>query len=326
MFNKNNPSLEIKDILNVVSEEDILAYYFNIYEIPCLINSPIRKDNKPSFSVYYSRSGKIRCYDFATGDCYGVFDLVKKKFGLSTFQNVLYFIYKDLNMFNEKEIIKQKVIRIAIKKNTKDFDVKIRAWREYDIEYWKIYGISQKMLKFANVFPISQIILKKIENTIVIPADKYAYVFLEKRGNVITKKVYQPFNEYDYRFFGTHNSSTWSLYEKLPERGDKIILTSSLKDAMCLWENLNIPSTSSQSESMTLDPEIIKDLDKRFKKKYILYDNDATGLKFSKLFAKEYGFENIIIPKEFINSKDPSDLYKNYGKKVFIDFFKQQIK
>ena len=40
---KNSVSLE--DIMNRVTEIDILSFYFNIKEIPCVIHSPFREDN-----------------------------------------------------------------------------------------------------------------------------------------------------------------------------------------------------------------------------------------------------------------------------------------
>ena len=54
-----NSSVCLEDILKRVSEADILFHYFNITEIPCVINSPLREDKTPSFGFYTSNGKKI---------------------------------------------------------------------------------------------------------------------------------------------------------------------------------------------------------------------------------------------------------------------------
>ena len=71
-----------KDILCKVSEYDILTFYLNINKIPCVINSPLREDNKPSFGLYSLDGEKIYFKDFATGVTGGIFDLFSLIWGL----------------------------------------------------------------------------------------------------------------------------------------------------------------------------------------------------------------------------------------------------
>ena len=42
-------TITLEDILNKVSESEILYYYLNIDKVPCVIKSPLRLDKKPSF-------------------------------------------------------------------------------------------------------------------------------------------------------------------------------------------------------------------------------------------------------------------------------------
>lgn len=51
MFSTGNSSVDLGDILDKVSEFDILAFYLGITTIPCVINSPLRVDNNPSFGL-----------------------------------------------------------------------------------------------------------------------------------------------------------------------------------------------------------------------------------------------------------------------------------
>ena len=52
----NIPSVSLNDILDIITEDDILYHYFGISKLPCLINSPLRKDEKPSFSIFKSNN------------------------------------------------------------------------------------------------------------------------------------------------------------------------------------------------------------------------------------------------------------------------------
>ena len=72
----NLPAVQLDDIFSIVSEEELLAHYFHIYKIPCVINSPIRRDENPSFSLYYKKNFKIGFFDFATKQSGGIIDLI----------------------------------------------------------------------------------------------------------------------------------------------------------------------------------------------------------------------------------------------------------
>ena len=63
---KGESSVTLSDILEKTTEANILSFYLGVTEIPCIIHSPLRKDNRPSFGLY-SSNGKRRYFvDFAT--------------------------------------------------------------------------------------------------------------------------------------------------------------------------------------------------------------------------------------------------------------------
>jgi DNA primase len=109
------------------------------------------------------------------------------------------------------------------------------------------------------------------------------------------------------------------LWTKVPEYGDKICICASLKDALCLWSNTGIPCIATQGEGYRISETAVKELKRRYKNIYILFDNDEAGLIDGKKLAEETGFINLVLPK--INeAKDVSDLYKSLNnKKDFID-------
>lgn len=326
IINAGRVPVTLNDIMNIVSEEDILAYYFHIYKLPSLINSPFRKDKNPSFSLYINASNKLVGYDFSTKQTYGIFDMLMEYYHMS-FKDVLLKVWQDMcNIKTRSDIPKRK--RVYISEHDIKFEVKTRAFRDYDLEYWASFGINQQWLRFGRVFAISDIIRKSKSQIMNLPADKYAYVYVEFKDNIQSLKIYQPFNS-EYKWMGDCNCSIWSLWSQLPPTGDKLIITSSLKDALCLWANLHIPSCSLQSETTPPKPHVISQLKQRFQHVYILYDNDFqkkenTGQLNAVHLSKQYDLINICIDNSF-KAKDPSDFYKMYGLKTFYTYFYDKI-
>jgi hypothetical protein len=99
---------------------------------------------------------------------------------------------------------------------------------------------------------------------------------------------------------------------QLPKSGDILVITKSLKDVMCLdiW---GIPSIAPSSESCIIPAEVVKNLNDRFARIYILYDFDRTGISFANKHRKLYGF----MPLFFTNGKFDTFDYKS---KDFSDF------
>lgn len=316
-ISKGINSVCLSDILSKVTEADILFYYLGITKIPTIINSPLRKDNNPSFGLYFNGK-RIYYIDFATKERGGVFDLLGQMWRCS-YTKVLLRINKDIPSFSNSEVKTYKYNFKTIKSYNKDIKLqcKIREWRDYDIKYWASYGISLEWLKYAEVYPISHKIIIKNNNRYVFSADKYAYAYVEHKEGNITLKIYQPFNTKGYKWSNKHDSSVISLWTKIPEYGEKVCICSSLKDAICLWANTGIPSISIQGEGYTISNTAIKELKKRYKKIFICLDNDKPGLEDAEKLAKETGFINIVLP-QFDNGKDISDLFKLKGKEEFI--------
>ena len=135
------------------------------------------------------------------------------------------------------------------------------------------------------------------------------------------RKIYQPFNKQGYKWSNRHDKSVISLWTKVPSYGAKICICSSLKDALCLWANTNIPALAVQGEGYSMSNTAINELKRRFNKVYICLDNDIPGLKDAKKLAEETGFINVVLPK-FNGGKDISDFYKVLNNK---EQFKQTI-
>ena len=311
-------SVSLNDIKSRVTEIDILSFYLNIKELPCVINSPFREDNRPSFGIYLSnKSQRVYYKDYATNDSGGLFDLLGKLWNCN-YKKVLENINKDINNIDKGNVKLNTGHTITIRSNdehhsSSDLQCKIREWKDYDIEYWSSYGISLKWLKYADVYPISHKIIIKDGHKYVFKADKLAYAYVERKEGKVSIKIYQPKNTKGYKWSNKHDNSVVSLWTKVPEHGEQICICSSLKDALCLWANTGIPAICPQGESYRISTTAINELKRRFKKIYIIFDIDKAGILDGKKLAESTVFTNLILPK-FDNGKDISDAYKILGK------------
>jgi hypothetical protein len=308
----------VEEVMSRVSHADLLYHYFGIASLPTVINSPLRRDEHPSLYIYSPDGIKVLYKDCATGDSGDIYTLLMKKEGLS-FGQLLRRIASE-KVFSKGNFDACSPKR-AIKKTFRELRVAVREWRDYDVNYWQSYGISLNWLKYAEVYPISHKIVYKDNNRYVIHAVKYAYVFVERKEGNISLKIYQPFAEKRYKWDNSNDSSVVGLWTKIPEYGDKVVICSSLKDALCLWSNTGIPSIYVQSETIGLSSTAQEVLKKRFKEIFVLFDNDKAGLKDGKNFSEMTGFTNLVLPL-FSEGKDISDFFKAYGKEKFVNMIK----
>lgn len=316
----------LAEIKSKIGDENIAKKYLGITKIPCVIKSPLRVDNKPSFAIYQHDDGSIYYMDYATGEKGSLYSLLCSLWH-SSFLDV---ISKIVGGFDQQQIeCSQQQLRKQtgkiIARNQVALQCKVREWQSYDIDYWQSYGISLQWLKYAEVYPISHKIVIKDDKKYTFGADKYAYCFVERKEGKVTLKVYQPFNTKGFKWSNKHDRSVISLWTKVPEKGKRICICSSLKDALCLWANTGIPAISVQGEGYSMSETAINELKKRFERIYVLFDNDDPGLKDGEKLSHETGFINVVLPP-FKGGKDISDYYKIKGKEAFVELIHHLIK
>lgn len=325
-INIGKPSTDLENIYSKVSDLDILHHYFGITHVPCMINSPLRRDNNPSLSFYSKDGIEVLWTDFSTKEGGDIIHLMSKYWGESYADTVKH-LWEDLpkitNISGYTQLSKKRYI---VKKTNVILKCKVREWKDYDLEFWNSFGISKRWLEYADVYPISHKIIIKNDEKFVFSADKYAYAYVEFKDKKTTLKIYQPFNTKGFKWSNNHDRSVISLWTKVPANGLMICICASLKDALCLWANTGIPSIAVQGEGYSMSNTAIEELKRRFKHVYILFDNDEAGIVDGVKLSEQTGFTNIVLPR--INeAKDISDLYKSLEnkeqfKELMINLFK----
>lgn len=311
-----------------ISDRDILSRYLGIdKKLPVIIQSPLRDDDEHmSFSIQNWKD-KIVWKDFGTGESGSIVGLMSRLWDVS-YQEALLKIKLD----TEHRIPRVSLIR---KYNGKihltsgsSLKVRTRDWKEWDKEFWESFGISTKFCAWCDVYPVSHAFFIRedengIKHTITVPMDKYAYAYFEWKDGKESIKLYQPYSE-TMKWLSKHDASVWDLWKKVMWFGKKrsneaVIITSSRKDAMCLWNNLGVPAMSLQGEGYLPKPQVMQQVLNSFQNVYLWYDNDFKHQNdnpgqdnAAKLIDLYPMIRNICIPTA-LQCKDPSDLVKNLG-------------
>jgi hypothetical protein len=329
MISKGRNTVTLRELLEKVTEPQILYHYLGIYTFPILVKSPLRKDDNPSFSYTLSREGKVYFNDFASGERGDIIDLLGKMWNTSLGDTVCR-IYNDIPNFSGHETFVTSYDNGGIgkmhfiQKKRTFIRSHIRNWESRDTEYWESYGITKEWAHFGNIYPISHIVITDDKNNTLKfwKAEKIAYTYVERKDGIVTQKIYQPFSKRE-KWLNNHDKSVWDLWRQLPEKGDILIITSSRKDALCIWSNTGYPSCSLQGEGYLPKESVITELKERFSNIFVLYDNDYTsevnhGHIFGKNMADTFNLIQLELDKKY-QAKDSSDFVKKNGRKLFHD-------
>jgi len=307
-------------ILEKISEYDIFLHYIGHFEIGKVMNSPLRIDDTPSFGIYVSnKTGNLLFNDFreGAGNC---FHFVMKKYNCS-FHKALAIINRDFNLglhtnanIDISDVQAKPVVTGYKPKSKSKIKIRVatRKWLSRDKEYWHDkYCVSLSTLRKFKVYPVTAYWMGGQR----FYANKLCYGYYFRPG---VFKIYQPTQTVKTGKWLSNIDDTvsWHGYDQLPEKGDIVFITSSLKDVMVLHE-LGYPAIAPHTESQILPVELYNELSGRFRKVIVYYDNDEAGVLHSTKICNKYSIDYINNPKEY--PKDPSDFVDDYSKEELTD-------
>lgn len=288
-------------ILSKVTEYDIYAKYIGQFKVGMIYNSPFRKDKNPSFGIYYSKRTKQLLFkDHGTGECGNVIKFVSLFTGKTEYNDILSDIVDKLNITNNTKLVSSKQY---IPPTETVIGVVRQEFTDVDINYWKQFNISINTLKKFNVNSIKYYLCNGIvKGTYKRENPMYAYKVYNNF------KIYRPLADKYTKWRNNLTDYDIQGYEQLPQKGDILFITKSMKDVMCLHE-MGYLAVSPSSESTFLPKDVLEQLKTRFKRIIILFDRDTAGVKRSRKLSRETGLEAMFINKKF-KAKDVSDAVK----------------
>lgn len=302
---KNAITISIKDLLDKLDDYDIYSYYIGQFKIGKLINSPLRNDDKnPSFAIFKGSNGGLFFKDHGNGEGGNSLKFIK--------------LIKDIQT---REELERELLRIVRKTNPNSDNVKCtysnsvglgftnigivrQHFTEVDKKFWKQFHISMETLKKYQVFSIKYFLCNDIVRGIYKDDNPiYAYKVYNRF------KIYRPLaSKYTKWRTNLTNRDIQGL-EQLPEFGNLLIITKSLKDVMCLYE-MGYNAIAASSETTFIPDDILESLKNNWKNIIIIYDRDKTGMLEARKYSKKYNLDAIFVHKQF-KAKDISDAIKN---------------
>ena len=304
----SNEILHTDVILDKISEYDIFRYYCSVFtELNKKFCSELREDRRPSASIV-NYNGNLLYKDFGYPDhTFNCFGYVQFKYGI-TFTEALITISNDFNLrlASTNGVIQSKTPTLygnqIVDKKVTIIKIKSRNWNLDDVKFWKPFNIGKQILRIFVVKPISYYWIN--ENRFKVKTPTYAFRFNNKF------KIYAPY-ETDNKWFSNTSKEVIQGYNQLPESGDVLFITSSLKDIMCLYA-MELRGIAFQSEMQMPSRSQMQMLQTRFKRIIIFYDNDSPGQAMSAKICHEYQLDNLCIPRDW-DAKDVSDAIAVHG-------------
>lgn len=299
-----------------VAQEKLYEKYLGIQpELGKLYCNPLRKDSTPTCSFFYTDSQKLVFRDWSYHLHMDIFDVVQKRYDVNFYQ-ALNIVASDFDLLNQKtpDPVAGLPMR-PVKKQKKIFNVRVQPLTRGNLHYLSLYGITPEIAKKFNVFGVKQVYIygKGVYNySDYNPAIGY-YFGLNSQGHQ-KWKIYQYMN-YTLRFIG--NTSRINGLIQLPEKGDIVVITKSMKDVMTLYR-LGLPAVATQGESILPNQELITDLKQRFTHVVSMYDFDSAGIRSAAHLRREYDIAPYMLTdgragsKDY-KSKDISDYVKDHG-------------
>jgi hypothetical protein len=299
-------------ILHHVKPEDIfLRYLGSGISFTESFKLPYRAEKTPSTKFFIGDDGILRFKDFGSGqtlDCFGVVMFINR----CNYPTALETVAHDFGLTSDYSgsviPINWTVSSTVVQPKTETIiEVKRKAFTTPELAWWNSYYISPAILKHYEVQSLSNFWI----NDRMLTADGnhlFGYdLGIDDKG-IKRWKIYRPLQPKGLKWFSNTRASNIQGWKQLPKTGDLVIITSSMKDLMCL-RALGYPAIAFQSEVCTFDESIITQLKERFKRQLILLDSDTTGIQSAKDNSDKFGIPFIYIPTQ-LNQKDPSDLLK----------------
>ena len=324
MINLNDEQFQDKQLITEealfehISDYDVFNYYVEDLSLNYAFKSPLRADKNPSFSIFFSKKRNRLFYkDFGNGDSGSCIKMLMQLMNLS-YHEALTQIVLDFGLESKFKVpngfkrSKNKPAKVFDKnhvdniiKTSNVIQITSRNWTQQDLNYWEQYGVSYLTLLKYNIVPIKYLFI----NGEVYGVDRFAYAYSEMKDSEIRYKIYQPFSRYN-KWINNLIEGTLSGWSQLSESGDLLVISSSLKDGMCLHDQGFNDFIAPQTENYIFKPHIVDDLLTRFKEIVVFYDYDEAGLKAAQRMNQLYGFRYFTTNNE--QYKDPSDYYKQF--------------
>lgn len=300
-------------LLEKITEEEVMSFYLGIIPDKDLHRNPLRADKHPTASFYRAHNDELIFKDWSSGYYGNFIDIVMEKYnvGYGKAINIIahdFGINKRTNYETHVPLITYDGTKISDKIETV-IQAEVQEFKEEQLKWWLSFGITAQTLKKFNVHSVKTVFLNGNYLYASTPHSPiYGYYFGKEDGRELWK-MYFPLRK-SYRFL--LNTNKLQGAKQLPDDGEFVVVTKSLKDVMVLHE-LGIPAVAPQAESVIITSRQYTALSKRFKHIIFNGDWDRAGQQFMIKSRRAYPSFCLSFTDKKKHGKDVSDFVKKYG-------------
>lgn len=300
-------------------QDDTLIYNFLLgcFEIGLPRSSPFRKDRNPSFVIQQSEKGNLYWVDYGYPKqlYFDGIGLAMEIYGVSR-QEAINALYNQIVLKNNYTVDlsrkPKKVIRVP-------YEFEVGNLRNWELYYWYKHLVSSKVLSALNIHSLQALYREDYLVTYSKKGDP-SFIYLWEEDEEAFKS-YNPLDPDGRKFRGQKNGRWIQGWEALPQRGEHLFITSSMKDVAVL-RAFGLLACAPQSETnrkVILDKA--REINARFDKVFILYDNDVAGEDSARALSKamDYKWQPVFMP--VLWGKDPAEVIKKFGNYFYFSEF-----
>lgn len=275
------------------------------------INSPLRKDSTPSFSIFMSNG--IAIYkDLSSGDTGNAITFIKNLYN-TDFKGALDIItgkhIVTANLPVHSYTVESKQSKYA------QIDFVDCRFTDTHKRYWDLARLDEEYLNSNDVFAVSKWAVNKKLQTFTKGEIVFGYVYKDELGNetgeVKILRIGKHISHEQKWRTNVPNHKLWRLHTLNPNK-KHLFIVKSIKDALVLNKHFNINAIATQNE----DPQILLEnnydyLESLPYEKVIAFGSDNQGWHSSLLITELTGWKYFNTPNNLYDKfkiEDPYDL------------------
>jgi hypothetical protein len=292
-------------VLERVDEYTLYCHYLEFQpDIKVNYLSPLRADDdNPSFGIFPCRKAyrEFMWKDSGgKGDSGDIIKLVQLLFGYKSRYEALARIKSDFGLGITVPQT-EKIVRYRPTYHT-DCDIRLRSRNFYqsELDWWKQFNISPDILSRYRTGAVYMYWMSPSQKAPFFPGShSFVYRVYDRY------QLYFPTKPREYKFRNDMKPEHVLGFQQLTYTSDTLIITKSMKDVMCL-RSFGYEAVSPRSENTPLPEQAIGYFNVKYKRKFILFDNDM------KHRGDWYPYPQVYVPIES-GSKDISDFTRDHG-------------
>jgi len=327
-------------LFSVTDDYEIFCHFMDVdIELGETVESPLREDDRHgSFGLFeptrvdVDREGTLFFKDLGTGQMGDVFTFCRRyssyryNIFLTSKKSIIKFIDSEmgLGIFKDNGEARDRVVRPQMIRKEREVFYKTRPFTPNDLKYWNSLGVEEELLKEYNTASVKYLLGPDgtIRQQFRVAELAFVYEILDKI------KLYRPKEDRKFKFRNTCPGNDPRYYQGYNQLKlyDTLVITKSMKDVLCFVSlfremELEVDCIAPHAESINLDEDFLKMIQKHYKRIIIVADYDLAGVKFANKY-KKLGFEIQFISTSriIINGrckvikKDISDFYEIKGR------------